>query len=420
MYIIDQAPFNSDSFCKEVTENIKKYAEMNDFKYTDLLRAKRLKDRDGYEWHVDVDMLLENIPVVDFLKTALDERYPEQTKLLLQELSFSTKNLLEKISTLVSSQSFETTLIADCKEIHASNTAADVYTGALIDYEAPRTVIGLFFNKNYCKLIDCEDFSKLLDKKLLIQGTVSYFQKMNCFQIKASSIKVIGECTRLQKLNHWENICADILRTWEGVQPYPEPTKKPDKIILVGNSDTQGYNDFVETFKKSFGKNAPHLEKHNVDTMTVENIVPVLESLQNETDIDYVAIVRGGGDKESLAQYCEPSMLRAIHALGNVVTGIGHSDDKLLCGRAALYDAGTPTAAAQFIKTMDNNFSSQERRKKAAREIKEALARTGFKNDKERAEHWEKAYKQLKKAYDELLEDSKTKGLRRILKNLFG
>ena len=420
MYIIDQAPFNSDSFCKEVTENIKKYAEMNNFKYTDLLRAKRLKDRDGYEWHVDVDMLLENIPVVDFLKTALDEKYPEQTKLLLQELSFSTRNLLGRISNLVGSQSFETTLIADCKDIYASKTAKDVYTGSLIDYDAPKTVIGLFFNKKYCKLLECEDFSKLLDKKLLIQGTVSYYQKMNCFQIKASSIKVIGECTRLQKLNHWENICSDILRTWKDVQPYPEPTKKPDKIVLVGNSDNQGYKDFEETFNKSFGKRTPNLEKRNVDSMTVENIVPVLESLQNETDIDYVAIVRGGGDKELLAQYCEPAMLRAIHALGNVVTGIGHSDDNLLCGRAALYDAGTPTAAAQFIKTMDNHFYSQQRRSKADREIKEALARTGFKNDKERADHWEDAYYQLKKAYDELLEDSKPKGIRGILKNFFG
>ena len=420
MYIIDQAPFNSDSFCKEVTENIKKYAEMNDFKYTDLLRAKRLQGRDGYEWHINVDMLLENIPVVDFLKNALDEKYPEQTKLLLKELSFSTTNLLGKISSLISSQSFETTLIADCKDIYASKIATDVYIGSLIDYEAPRTVISLFFNKNYCKLIDCEDFSNLVDKKLLIQGTVSYYQKMNCFQIKASSIKVIGECTRLQNLKHWENICSDILRTWEDEQPYPEPTKKPDKIVLVGNSDNQGYKDFEETFNKSFGKRAPNLEKRNVDSMIVENIVPVLESLQNEPDIDYVAIVRGGGDKESLAQYCEPSMLRAIHALGNVVTGIGHSDDNLLCAWAALYDAGTPTAAAQFIKTMDNQFYSQQRRSKAAREIKEAMAKTGFKNDKERADHWEDAYKQLKKAYDELLEDSKPKGIRGILKNLFG
>ena len=36
MYIIDQKPFNSPAFCKEVTENIKKYAEQNNFKYTDL------------------------------------------------------------------------------------------------------------------------------------------------------------------------------------------------------------------------------------------------------------------------------------------------------------------------------------------------------------------------------------------------
>lgn len=41
MYIIDQKPFNSPDFCKEVTENIKKYAEQNNFKSTDLLRARK-------------------------------------------------------------------------------------------------------------------------------------------------------------------------------------------------------------------------------------------------------------------------------------------------------------------------------------------------------------------------------------------
>ena len=91
----------------------------------------------------------------------------------------------------------------------------------------------------------------------------------------------------------------------------------------------------------------------NCVTLDVANIVDALMSLKQEPDLDYIAIVRGGGDKESLVKLCEPAMLRAIHDLGNVVTGIGHTEDKLLCGRAALYDAGTPTGAAQFIKAMD-------------------------------------------------------------------
>ena len=418
MYIIDQKPFNSPAFCKEVTENIKKYAEQNNFKYIDLLSARKRKDGNGYDWHVNVDVLLQNIPVVEFLKTSLSEKYPEQTALLIQELRFSVGNLLARISDLVGKQSFETTLIADCKEMHASKTS-EYYIGSLIDYESPNAVIGLFISKNRCKLVDCDDFGNLLDKKLLIQGKVSYYKDQNHFQIYADSIKVIGQCTRLENLEQWEDICSDVLRSWDEVRSYPEPTKKPTKIGLVASSRTQGYQDFMNTLNKSFGKYVPEVVFRDVP-MELDSIIAGLESLCNMSDLDYIAIVRGGGDKESLTKLCAPPMLRAIHSFGNVVTGIGHSDDNLLCGRAALYDAGTPTAAAQFIKTMDSKFFNQQKRNETARKIQETKARTGFRNDKERADHWEAAYKQLEKAYNDLLEEnSKPKGILGALKSFF-
>ncbi len=417
MYIIDQKPFNSSEFCKEVTENIKKYAEQNHFKYTELLSARKTKDGNGYNWHLDVSVLLQNISVIDYLKTALSDKYPAQMKLLIKELQFSVGNLLSRINNLIGSQSFDTTLIADCKDIHASKNA-DYYIGSLIDYESPNAIIGLFLNQNHCKLVDCNDFNELLDKKLLIQGKVSYYKDQNYFQIIAESIKIIDQCTRLKNLHSWENACSDILRSWEDVHAYPEPTKKPTKIGLVANSRTQGYQDFMNTLKKNFGQYVPEVFLCDV-TMENKNIVDCLENLRDMPELDYIAIVRGGGDKESLTRLCEPSMLRAIHALGNVVTGIGHSDDNLLCGRAALYDAGTPTAAALFIKTMDVNYYRQQIIDENAKKIKETKFRKEFKNDKERADHWEAAYKQLEKAYNELREDSKPKGFWGAIKSIF-
>lgn len=372
-----------------------------------------------WQWHLNVDVLLQNIPVIEFLKEALSEKYPDQVDLLLKELHFTVGNLLSRISDLVGKQSFQTTLIADCKEIHASKTS-DYYIGSLIDYESPNAVIGLFVSKNRCKLVECDDFGKLQDKKILIQGKVSYYKDQNHFQIYADSIKVIGLCTRLDNLEHWENICSDVLRSWDEVRSYPEPTKKPTKIGLVASSKTQGYHDFMDTLNKDFGKYVPEVVFCDVP-MEPDSIIAGLESLCDMPDLDYIAIVRGGGDKESLTKFCAPPMLRAIHSFGNVVTGIGHSDDNLLCGRAALYDAGTPTAAAHFIKTMDSKFFSQQKRNETAKKIQETKARTGFRNDKERADHWEAAYKQLEKAYNDLLEEnSKPKGILGVIKSFFG
>lgn len=416
MYIINQKPFNSPAFCKEVTESIKKYAQENNFKYTDLLSARKTKDGNGYDWHMDVNVLLQHTSVIEYLKTSLTGKYPEQVDMLTKELRFTADNLLSKISNLVGDTAFETALIADCKEIHASRNP-DYYVGSLIDYEHPNTIIGLFLGKNRCHLTGCEGFDNLTDKKILIQGRVSYYKDQNCFQIQASSIKVIGKCTRLQNLEQWERECSDFLRSWDEVRTYPSPCK-PKKIALVASSKTQGYRDFKDTLAKSFGKYLPELVERDV-TMDAANIVEALESLHGERDLDYVAIVRGGGDKESLTKLCDASVLRAIHALGNVVTGIGHSDDYLLCGRAALYDAGTPTAAAQFMKTMDSKFYSQQKREETAKKIRETKAKTGFRNDKERADHWENAYHQLEKAYNDLLEESKPKGILGVFRSLF-
>ena len=421
MFIIDQKPFNSPEFCMDVTECIKKYATLNNFRYNELLSARKKRDSKGYDWHVNEEVLIHYITVIDFLDSALASKYPEQMEILKKKLDFSVPNLLADIHYLTENISFKTILIADCKEIYQSKSNnQDCYVGSLIDYEEPNTTIGLFINKKYCKFDGFDDYTDLFEKKLLIQGEISYYKNKNNFQIKATSVKIIGQCTRLDNLMHWESECADILRTWDEVRSYPETIKKPDKIGLIANSRTQGYQDFMNTMHKNFGNYVPEIIVHDI-TMDVQNIVAVLQDLRNESDMDYVVIVRGGGDKESLTKLCQPDMLRAIAALGNVVTGIGHSDDNLLCGRAALYDAGTPTFAAQFIKAMTNKFYSQQKRDETAKKIEALKARTGFKSEKERAEYWEYAYKELEKAYNELLEEKKPKGIMgTLLGKLFG
>ncbi|MBQ7497556.1 MAG: hypothetical protein IJU00_06965 [Selenomonas sp.] len=418
-FTIDQRPFNNPAFCKEVTETIKKYAQEHNFPYTDLIRAKRTADGSSYEWHIYPNVLLKHLAVIDYLETHLSSHYPAEMKRLKRELNTSVPDLLTDISEMVSGKSFEATLKADCKNIYASAKNQSCYTGALIDYENPQSIIGLFIYKDACQLEGCNDYSDLVDKELLIHGEISYYQPANCFQLKATSINVLGDCTRLKNEKLWETECFDILRSWDEVRTYPEP-KKPSRIGLVANIHTQGYHDFMQTLEKNFGKYMPEIVLFDI-TMDAESITNTLSNIKYtyEDEFDYVAIVRGGGDKESLIKLCEPPVLSVIHALGNVVTGIGHTDDFLLCGRAAHYDAGTPTAAAHFLKTMDSKFYSQQRRIELAIKSEETKARTGFQSDRERADYWEQAYKRLEADYNELMNDSQSKGLWSAIKNLF-
>ena len=416
MYIIDQKPFGSPDFCKAVTETMKKYAEERNLKASDLWVARRNKDIDRYEWHVGEDKLLEHRDAIAYLESALSGKYPAQMATLSEELSFSLDSLFAKVSKIVEGKAFRAAIIADCKSIWSRD--GENYAGSLIDYDKPQTTVGLYLHEGRCKAEGYGNPEDLVRKKLLIHGEVSYYQPSNGFQIKASSIKVIGDCTMLQMESRWESECSGLLRTWEEVRSYPSEPSNPRKIGLVSNRNAQGYNDFMNTLKESF-KNVPEIVEHNI-TLDVQNIVKALTELKDIPDIDYTVIVRGGGDRESLTRLCEPAMLRAIHSLGNVVTGIGHTDDKLLCGRAALYDAGTPTGAARFLKDMSTAFFRKQQQRKTAQKIEETKARTGFRNDKERADYWEEAYRQLEKAYNELIEDSKPKGILGAIKSLFG
>ena len=404
LQVIDQKQFNSPDFCKEVTTCVKEYASRNGLDPKVIFAARRNDDY-TFHWEINVDNLLQNTALINFLKESLEEKYPEQISLLINELDYSFSNLLNNISRLAEGISFDTTIIADCTEVYSSEQS-EVVSGTLTDYNKSKAVIRFYTKKNECENEGFENYEELSDKKLLIQGKISYYKEKNCYQITASKIKNIGLCTRLEKLARWENECSDILRSMEDVRKEPVPSKRLTKIGLIASQSTKGYHDFNKTINQLFRDyNKPAIIFRDI-IMNPQNLLEALNSFQEiEDELDYIAIVRGGGDKESLAELCEPNILRAIHDLGNVVTGIGHSNDNLLCARAALFDAGTPTEAAHFMSKMFWTVANQQKNKKTAKDnLKTEFDELKIKYQEQGKvlEELQNDYAKLKKEYEEL------------------
>ena len=82
----------------------------------------------------------------------------------------------------------------------------------------------------------------------------------------------------------------------------------------------------------------------------VDQIVRAIEYMNQYTDNQVIALIRGGGSKDDLAIFNDEKLVRAIAGSRiPVITGIGHEVDESLADLAADLAASTPSNAAQFL-----------------------------------------------------------------------
>jgi exodeoxyribonuclease VII large subunit len=79
-------------------------------------------------------------------------------------------------------------------------------------------------------------------------------------------------------------------------------------------------------------------------------IAHAIARLNQENNVDVIALVRGGGRVEELAVFNDIQIARAIcQSAIPVITGIGHHQDDSLADQMADFSAITPTAAAMRL-----------------------------------------------------------------------
>lgn len=84
-------------------------------------------------------------------------------------------------------------------------------------------------------------------------------------------------------------------------------------------------------------------------------------------DADVVAIIRGGGNKASLAEFDDIELARAIHASpAPVVTAIGHREDVSLADAAAHAAFPTPGQAGSALSSVSNGPGALKRKRSEA------------------------------------------------------
>ena len=135
------------------------------------------------------------------------------------------------------------------------------------------------------------------------------------------------------------------------------PEKKrplPENIVKIGvisSTQAAGYADFCKILNERWGGLEVQVAHCQVQGMVAaDQIIKALAYFNERSEVQVIAVIRGGGSADDLAVFNDEALVRAIAASKiPVITGIGHEIDESLCDLAADVVASTPSNAAQML-----------------------------------------------------------------------
>ena len=134
----------------------------------------------------------------------------------------------------------------------------------------------------------------------------------------------------------------------------------PLRLGIISSSQAAGWADAQQHLNESgIGFAITFCDVRVQGDSAVSQIVAALNSLSRRDDIDLVMLMRGGGSKGDLAAFDDEQIAMAISKCSHpVFTGIGHEIDTSIADIVAHTANKTPTACAQSVIAIVENFLS--------------------------------------------------------------
>lgn len=141
-------------------------------------------------------------------------------------------------------------------------------------------------------------------------------------------------------------------------RPLPEPIQK---IGVISSTAAAGYADFLKILNARWGGLQIFTAHVQVQGLSApEQIIRALQFFNQHSDVDVIAILRGGGSADDLAAFNDEALTRTVAASRiSVITGIGHEVDESLVDLAADLRASTPSNAAELLTPDKKAVSAQ-------------------------------------------------------------
>lgn len=140
----------------------------------------------------------------------------------------------------------------------------------------------------------------------------------------------------------------------EKKRPLPENL---ERIGVISSPQAAGYADFIKILDERWGGLKLKVAKTQVQGMVAaDQIIRALNYFNEKSEVQIIAIIRGGGSADDLAVFNDENLVRAIAASKiPVITGIGHEVDESLSDLAADLVGSTPSNVAQILSKDKNS-----------------------------------------------------------------
>lgn len=218
-----------------------------------------------------------------------------------------------------------------------------------------------------------ELMKNLSDTCVVITGNLGFYRNRASSCLWAHQITVVSDSSAKRERKEAEDKYDCYFKKAEEQKKFKLDAVTDIAVITGGTPEKpcHGAEDFVNKLYKHEGPKVTKYEYVNINHG--EEVAEKLKELDATGRYRAICIVRGGGDPEALVSFSSPALLEAIiEAHAAIITGVGHSDDDLLCDRVADYNGGTPAGAANYLNKEINRIRKEEWIRQNSRSIAKA------------------------------------------------
>jgi exodeoxyribonuclease VII large subunit len=198
--------------------------------------------------------------------------------------------------------------------------------------------------------------------KIIVNGKLTVYPPRGSYQLDIRSIKPAG-------LGELQEAFEKLKRKLEAEGLFDEKYKKPipdfpKKIGVVTAIDGAAFKDIISVAKRRFPLVEILIAPARVQgSGAAESIVKSIKLLNENKDIDFIIVARGGGSIEDLWAFNEEIVARAIFKSKiPIISGVGHEVDFTIADYVADLRAPTPSVAMEIAtpdKSEIENFINQ-------------------------------------------------------------
>lgn len=184
--------------------------------------------------------------------------------------------------------------------------------------------------------------------KVIVRG-VPKVTKWGKFSFTVKQIQPVGEGSIKKSFEMLKKkLEAEGLFDQARKREIPRPLRK---IGVISSTGAAGYADFCKILNARWGGlevQTAHVQVQGMEAP--DQIIRALKYLNEQAEVDIIAIIRGGGSADDLSVFNDEKLAREI-AVSRipVITGIGHEVDESLADLVADVRASTPSNVAEML-----------------------------------------------------------------------